>query len=454
MERQINYSIPVTIYGNLERYNDTISKARCRIFYKYANRNGTYITDEFADKLLSTAPYTPIKGIFEDEDFTDHGTRRDEGRIYGIVPENANLSWEKHLDEDGVEREYACVDVLIFSALYQEANQIIGKSLSMEIYEKTAKGNWMVYDGMKYYAFTEGSFLGLQILGEEVEPCFEGAGFYTLYTYLKRIYEKNKGENKMTLNFKLSDSEKFSLLWHALNPEFNEEGQYTVAYEICDVYDEYAVVYDLENRCHVRAYYSKTEDTIELGEKVKCFIIDVSEEEYTALKNYRNTVESYSEINEVVTENSSLKEENSSLKEENSSLKEENSNFVSKIEELESEKDTLTTERDNMSVQFNEAATTINSLNEEIVTLNSFKKAVEKKEKEQIISGYENLLNSEIIEKYTLTMDTYSATDLDKELAYELKNANIGVFTNMSYTIKDNPLSEIEEILFKTKSNK
>ena len=450
MEKQINYSIPVTIYGNLERYNDTISKARCRIFYKYANRNGTYITDEFADKLLATVSYTPVKGIFENEDFTDHGERRDEGRIYGIVPENSNLSWEKHVDEDGIEREYACVDVLIFTALYQEANQIVGKSLSMEIYDKTAKGNWIVHEGMKYYAFTEGSFLGLQVLGEEVEPCFEGAGFYTLYTYLKTIYEKNKGENKMALNFKLSDSEKFSLLWHGLNPDFNEEGDFTVVYEICDVYDDYVLVHDLENKCHVRVYYTKTEnDTIEFGEKVRCYILDVTEEEYTALKNYRAGVETYVGIDDIANENSALKEENSNLKEENS-------NFVSKIEELESEKDTLTTERDNMSNQFNEAATTINSLNEEIETLNSFKHAVEKKEKEQIISNYENLLNSETIEKYTVAMDTYSATDLDKELAYELKNANPGIFANggMSYTITDNPLSEIEEILSKTKRNK
>ena len=40
-----------------------------------------------------------------------HGENRDEGRIYGIVPENYNFAWETHLDEDGVEREYACVDV-------------------------------------------------------------------------------------------------------------------------------------------------------------------------------------------------------------------------------------------------------------------------------------------------------------------------------------------------------
>ena len=131
MSKNINLDFPVTIYGNLEKYSETISKARCRIFYKYGNRNGTYITDEFAEKLLSSVSYAPVKGIYETDDYTDHGKARDEGRIYGIVPENPNVTWEKHLDEDGVEREYACVDVLIFSALYSEAREVLEKGESM-----------------------------------------------------------------------------------------------------------------------------------------------------------------------------------------------------------------------------------------------------------------------------------------------------------------------------------
>ena len=122
------YNFDVAVYGNFEKYNEVLSKARLRIFYKYENRNGTYITDEFADKLLSSVSYAPIKGIYENDDYTDHGTNRDEGRIYGIVPENPNLAWEDHIDNDGITRTYACVDVLIFSALYEEANSIIGKS--------------------------------------------------------------------------------------------------------------------------------------------------------------------------------------------------------------------------------------------------------------------------------------------------------------------------------------
>jgi len=67
----------VQVYGELNKYNEVLSKARCRIFYKYENRNGTYITDEFAEKLISSLPYVPVKGIYSDEDYTDHGVRRD-----------------------------------------------------------------------------------------------------------------------------------------------------------------------------------------------------------------------------------------------------------------------------------------------------------------------------------------------------------------------------------------
>ena len=158
------------VYGNLDKYNDVLSKARVRIFYKGANRNGTYITDEFADKLISSLPYVPVKGIYdeEDEDFTDHGVRRNEGRIYGIVPENPNFAWETHLDEDGVERTYACADVLLFTALYGESFQISGKAQSMELYQNSLRGEFQIINGQKYFVFSDGCFLGLQALGDGV----------------------------------------------------------------------------------------------------------------------------------------------------------------------------------------------------------------------------------------------------------------------------------------------
>ena len=61
-----NYSkFPVEFYGDAEQITPVLSKGRCRIFYKYENRNGTYISDEFAEKLIGTLPYTPVKGIYD-----------------------------------------------------------------------------------------------------------------------------------------------------------------------------------------------------------------------------------------------------------------------------------------------------------------------------------------------------------------------------------------------------
>lgn len=179
--QKVDTSFPITVYGKREKFNDTISRGRCRVFYKGLNRNGTYITDDFAEKLIASAPYTPVKGIYEvtSQDYSDHGKARTEGRIYGIVPADPHFAWEKHLDSDGVVKEYACFDVLYYTALYEEAAQIDGKAQSMELYRKSLKGDWRTINGITTYVFTDGCFLGLQVLGDETEPCFQGAGFYS-----------------------------------------------------------------------------------------------------------------------------------------------------------------------------------------------------------------------------------------------------------------------------------
>ena len=60
----------------------------------------------------------------------------------------------------------------------------------MEIYDKSIQGEFKMIDGKKMFVFTEGCFLGLQVLGEETEPCFEGAGFYSLYSSLKDLIDE------------------------------------------------------------------------------------------------------------------------------------------------------------------------------------------------------------------------------------------------------------------------
>ena len=480
-EENVNLEFPVTVYGNLEKYNETISKGRCRVFYKYGNRNGTYITDEFAEKLLSTISYAPIKGIYEGDegDYTDHGTARSQGRIYGIVPENPNITWEEHKDEDGIVRTYACVDVLIFTGLYTEANAIVGKSQSMEIYPPSIKGAWKIINGKKYYVFEAGHFLGLQVLGDAVEPCFEGAAFFALYQDLKKMVDEvqkyslngHNGGKKM-LNYKLSDNAKFNALWSLLNVNYNEANNWVIEYDICEIYDEYAVVRNYSEGCFERVYYTKNDETdsVELGERVRCYIVDVSEDEKKALdalhamndNTYEKIDENYQAAKDAVeTANNSLAakvEEYDALNATVETLTTEKSNFETKIGELEESISTLTTERNDAQSQLEVANNTISQLTEQNASLNSFKADVEKQQKQAVISKYSELLDEETINSYSENLDNYTAKDLDKELAYELVNANQSVFTNGSqgkgYIPKEEPaMSGLEEILSKYKKN-
>lgn len=478
-EDNINLEFPVTVYGNLEKYNETISKGRCRIFYKGGNRNGTYITDEFAEILLSTIPYAPVKGIYEGDegDYTDHGSARSQGRIYGIVPENPNISWEEHVDEDGITRTYACVDVLIFTGLYTEANAIIGKSQSMEIYPPSIKGSWKVINGKKYYVFESGHFLGLQVLGDTTEPCFEGAAFFALYQDLKKMVDQiekynlnvhNGGKGKM-LNYKLSDNAKFNALWSLLNVNYCEAGGWTIEYDICEIYDNYAVVKNYSEGIFERVYYTKNDETdsVELGDRVRCYIMDVSEAEKSALDaihsmnngTYEKVDENYQATKDALdTANSNLAAKVEEYDTLSATLETEKSNFETKIGELNESVTTLTTERDDAVSQLNEAQGALNTLKEENASLISFKTEIETQQKQAVISKYSELLDEELLASYSAKLNEYTAKDLDKELAYELVSSNQSVFTNGGqnggYIPKEEPaVGGLEEILSKYKKN-
>lgn len=448
-------NFPIFVYGKKERFNDTITKGRCRVFYKGRNRNGTFITDEFAEKLINSAPYTPVKGIYEIDDYGDHGKARTEGRIYGIIPADPNFAWEKHLDNDGIEREYACFDVLYYTALYKEAGEIDGKAESMELYRHSLKGEWKIMDGKKTFVFTEGCFLGLQVLGDEVEPCFEGASFYSdnsndiisiLEKYEKKenlFSQQEQGGNLIMeqINFKVSDSQKLQFLFNLLNPSYNADGGWMIEYSICEVYDEYAIVFNLSEGGYERVFYLKNDETdsLEITNKEKCYIIDVNQQEKEALtrikgeSNYEQLVENYE------TNIATIDSLNSTI----NGLSEKNSEYSTKIEELNNSISTLTTERDNISAQLEEKDRLYAESKETVLDweqnyellraekeeLAAYKKEVELANKTAILANYENILSAEIIEEYTKKLEDIDCKTLDMELTYEVKKAKPSLFS-------------------------
>ena len=467
-------SLNVTLYTDLEPVSPTLSKGRVRIFYKGLNRNRTYISEDFANQLIKSLPYVPVKGIFnkDDVDYEDHGEDNTDGRIYGLVMENPSFAWEDHLDEDGVIRTYACADVIYYTALYPEAKLIPGCSQSMEIWRDNLVGEWKIWpeDGEPYYDFQKGCLLGLQVLGSLVEPCFEGAAFYslkkdleTLIKYTNTLSEKEESADMEKTLFRLSDNEKAEFIAKALNPNFNEEGNWEMSAVVLDVYDDYALVCDVQNGGYKRAYYTKEGDNVTLGDVVDVYIVDVTATESAALEAMKSVSGTYEAANDAYTAatekiaslESALEEANSkveatventeevvdnSLAEEATETvetkEEEATDFTVKISELEatiaSKEEELTSAAANYSNLENEKIRVEQEkadLESERDSLLEFKKNVETARKEEILTKYEEHLTDEMVENFKNSIDQYSIEDFEKEVCVAAVKNSPSIFS-------------------------
>lgn len=183
MPQQTPISFDIKIYGELTPYelNPGMSKARVSVFRKYANANGSYFTDDVANKMVENIAGVPIVGHYDANlgDFTSHMTVEDT-KAYGFVPpDNHNFAWEKRIENDGKQYEYACFDILLWTDRYEQAKQIVNKSQSMELNPYRTFGNWEEKDGAMNFVYTSTSIYGLCVLGDSVRPCFDAACFYT-----------------------------------------------------------------------------------------------------------------------------------------------------------------------------------------------------------------------------------------------------------------------------------
>ena len=163
----------------IEVENGNASRLKVGVFTKYGNRNGSYITDEFAEKLIQSATQgdTPVVGFFDPEtqSWASHtGPKLANG--YGYV--EYFDGWQPFTDEDGVTRDYAVFSVVLFTKYYEEAQKIIGQHQSMELDPKTIDGDWADFDGKEYFVYNTGSILGLCIIGNH-EPCFSVSAFFS-----------------------------------------------------------------------------------------------------------------------------------------------------------------------------------------------------------------------------------------------------------------------------------
>ena len=187
--------------------NEDLNACRLHVgvFTKYKNRNGSYITDEYADFLIKSATRgnCPVVGFFDPEgqEWASHtGPKLANG--YGYV--ESFDGWTPFEDTDGVTREYATFSVILFTDYYEEARKIKGQHQSMELDPETIDGAWTEFDGEPYFVYTKGNMLGFCVIGAH-EPCFSVSSFFS----------KNDDTYK-------SQYEKFSSLLLGLKEKFEE----------------------------------------------------------------------------------------------------------------------------------------------------------------------------------------------------------------------------------------
>lgn len=176
--------------------NPLMSECEIKVLYVGENRNRSYITKEVATEMSKTLRGAPIVGYFKEDkgDFADHGEQvviDDEGvhfncmtKPYGFVSPDAKVWFQTFEDEDDfgnkIEREYLMTTGYLWTGQFEECQVAVegdGRPHSMEIDEKTLEGHWSLNSktGMDFFIINDAIFSKLCILGESVEPCFEGS---------------------------------------------------------------------------------------------------------------------------------------------------------------------------------------------------------------------------------------------------------------------------------------
>lgn len=176
--------------------NPLMSSCQIKVLYIGENRNRSYISKDVAAEMAKTLRGAPIVGYYkkDKQDFADHGEQLiwdDEGihfncltKPYGFVSPDAKVWFQDFEDQDdfgnSITRTYLMTTGYLWSGQFEEAQQVLdegGKPHSMELDEKSLEGHWStnIKQNMEFFIINDAIFSKLCILGDDVEPCFEGS---------------------------------------------------------------------------------------------------------------------------------------------------------------------------------------------------------------------------------------------------------------------------------------
>lgn len=383
--------------------NPGISKADVKVLYLGENRNGSFINKETAMKMSETLRACPIVGAYRKDidDFGDHGEiiHIENGEItfdcatvpYGFVAPDAKVWFKEFTDYDEfgntVNREYLMTTAYLWTGQYPEIERCVkeGMGQSMELDGASIDGHWAENSesGIEFFIINDASFTKLCVLGDGVEPCFEGASVEA-----PNISDKFSKEGFTTTLYNMMNELKFALAENAEKTDDSES--------------------------------AKEEETTDFAEKQE-EVEETADEAVEFAENAEESTES-TESAEVVEENLDQESDFSANTEEEKESEEEAENteesadneFAEKNAEIETLKSEIASLQEKYAL-----------LETEAEELRSYKASRISADKDALINKY-NMLSDDDKAGIIANKDSYSYEEIESKLAllYVKKNVD------------------------------
>lgn len=448
MHTSVRLESPIE-FLNITPYNPLISRCEIKVCYvgDQANRNKSIITKAVATEMANSLPGSPIVGYWDEEtkDFVSHSkilevkdgqlVLKDMTKPIGFVDLNAKVWFAKYLDDGQDEHEYLMTEGWLWTGRFPEVQRIIeqGNNQSMELDEKNLNAFWSKDNNGKpeFFIINEAIIKGLCVLGENNEPCFEGAkitaptiqfsfdeGFkeqlFSMMNELTKLL--NKEEQRVLTRYSVTIGD---ALWTALY-EYTEN--LDCAYDIVGVYEDgeqkFAVLKADDK--YSRIDFSINEDnTYTIGAELVAFdsyepdaepqFAAEAIAEYVAQKKGKKEEEDTEENEDTTKKENTSEEEEEEDEDKKKKKKEYSLEEIPEYVELRDAFNTLKTQYDTLEVNYNNMKTSV-------ADLTQFKNTVLKKEKQEMINSF-YMLSDEDKKDVIDHIDEYSKDEIEAKLS-------------------------------------
>jgi hypothetical protein len=401
-----------------------MSKCEIKVFYLGKNRNRSFITKEVATEMAKTLRGCPIVGYFKEqkEDFADHGEQvilDDEGihfnvltKPYGFVAPDSKVWFRDYEEEDPfgnkITRTYLCTEGYLWTGQFEEAKKVLedeGKPHSMELDGNSLQGSWSkdLKDNIEFFIISDAIFSKLCILGDDVEPCYEGSAITSPTVDTK--FTMNQ-EFKETL-FNMMKELQFVLKGDSQIPEEKIDG---------------AVVQEEQSTAVEENFSAEQDNSVQ-----------------TAIAENQNSIEGQ----EGAPAETEFKKDEEEKKEETEKKDEEANSEEKKAEEDEEEKkkptkSTLEQNYEELQNNFAKMQKEYEELKSQFDSLVEFKNSVEDQKKDELIAKF-YMLSDEDKKEVIENKSKYSYEQIEEKLAV------IGFKKGVNFSIEQDTPAKAQE---------